>query len=318
MYRKVNMKVLGQRKEVIGSCITTCKRLAANDGEVKAYFPNLIGLSPTHPDFVKKVKEYLSNIQVVINENNVTFDTSFVFEHKSDYLKFKKREDKINEEYEKVNRSDIKSLKEALKHKIEALNTLESEKYKYGHPVKIEDYIVYRHCLFYRDVAKDMSLINVDPYIRFYIKDEAKEAERMKKINTARVNAMRNFVEISASPTKFNNAYIQMCVHKGDNVANSLLKSKTVMQTELMNFANEQPEKFNKIVNDKTSATKALIETLIARGELVRSEYNQQITTPDGGIIGANLNEAVAYFDNPANKDVRNVYEAKLEVLQKY
>jgi NAD(P)-dependent dehydrogenase (short-subunit alcohol dehydrogenase family) len=60
------------------------------------------------------------------------------------------------------------------------------------------------------------------------------------------------------------------------------------------------------------------IETLIARGELVRSEYNQQITTPDGGIIGANLNEAVAYFDNPANKDVRNVYEAKLEVLQKY
>ena len=45
---------------------------------------------------------------------------------------------------------------------------------------------------------------------------------------------------------------------------------------------------------------------LIARGELNRLQYNQNITTADGELIGANMKEAVAWFKNPNNTSVVN------------
>ena len=38
-YRRVNMKVLGQRKETIGSSVRSCQILSSNAEEVNAYFP---------------------------------------------------------------------------------------------------------------------------------------------------------------------------------------------------------------------------------------------------------------------------------------
>ena len=174
-YRKVNMKVLGQRKETIGSSITSCRVLSSNAGEVNAYFPALVGLSPNHADFTSRVKAWLSNIQFVVNENDVPLDISFVYNTKKDYLDFKKKEEAIDDEYAKVDRTNLSAIKDAIKRRVDALNTLESEKYKIGHPVNLEQYIIYRHCLLYRDVAKDTAIVNSDPSVRFYIKDYKNE-----------------------------------------------------------------------------------------------------------------------------------------------
>ena len=193
-YRKVNMKVLGQRKETIGSSISSCRILSSNAGEVNAYFPALVGLSPNHPDFTSRVKAWLSNIQFVVNENDVPLDISFVYNTKRDYLNFKRKEDAIDDEYAKIDRTNLAAIKDGIKRRVNALNTLESEKYKFGHPVNLEQYIIYRHCLLYRDVAKDTAIVNSDPSIRFYIKDENKEAEKQKKLIEYRMQAMRNFI----------------------------------------------------------------------------------------------------------------------------
>lgn len=314
-YRRVNMKVLGQRKEVIGSSVRSGQILSSNVGEVNKYFPELVGLSPNHPDFVSRVKAWLSNIQFIINENDVTLNTSFVYEHKKDYLYIKKQEDAINESYEKVDRANINAIKEALKKKLEDLNTLESSKHKYGRPQNLEQYLMYRHCLLYREVAKDVALINSDSSIRFYIKDEAKEQERQKKLVQERSTAMRNFVELSASDVKFNAVYLAIAIIRNDNLSEALLKEQAIKQTIVMNFVNDNPDKFNKLVSDKNITTKAFIETLIIRGELIRSEYNQQISTPDGTFIGSNMNEAIAWFENPNNKATRTAYENKLKLV---
>lgn len=313
-YRRVNMKVLGQRREVIGSSVRSGQILSSNAGEVNKYFPELVGLSPNHPDFIGRVKAWLSNIQFVINENDVTLNTSFVYEHKRDYINIKRQEDAINEAYEKVDRSNINAIKEALKKKIDDLNTLESSKYKYGHPQNLEEYLMYRHCLLYREVAKDTALINSDSNIRFYIKDELKEQERQKKLVQERSTAMRNFVELSASENKFNAVYLAIAIIRNDNLSEALLKDTSIKQSVVMNFVNDSPDKFNKLVADKNIITKAFIETLIIRGELVRSEFNQQISTADGTFIGSNMNEAVAWFENPDNKAARTAFENKLKL----
>ena len=314
-YRKVNMKVLGQRKETIGSSITSCRVLSSNAGEVNAYFPALVGLSPNHADFTSRVKAWLSNIQWVVNENDVPLDISFVYNTKQDYLDFKSKENVIDEEYAKVDRTNLSAIKEAIKRRVNALNTLESEKYKIGHPVNIEQYIIYRHCLLYRDVAKDTAIINSDPSIRFYIKDEAKEAEKQKKLTEYRMQAMRNFIELNASPTKRNSVYIAIVASRNENVSEALIKTDAEKNAYLMDYVNTNPDKFNKMVADKNINTRAFIETLIVRGELIRSEFNQQISTADGTLIGSNMNGAVAFFNNPDNKDMKELFENKLKMF---
>lgn len=314
-YRKVNMKVLGQRKETIGSSVRSCQILSSNAGEIAAYFPALIGISASHPDFITRVKTWLSNIQFTISENDVKLNTTFIYTKKSDYIAIKEKEDLINAEYDKVDRSNLMAIKDALKKKIEALNTLESSKYLYGRPENIEDYLMYRHCLLYREVAKDNALINSDATLRFYIKDEAKEIERQKKITQERSTAMRNFVELGANQQKFDAVYIGIAILRNDNLSEAMLKSNDVKQSIVMNFVNDSPDKFNKLVNDKHIQLKAFIETLILRGELVRPDkYNQQISTADGTFVGANMNEAIAWFENPNNKTVRTAYENKLKL----
>lgn len=314
-YRKANMKVLGQRHEVIGSSVTSCRVLSSNKGEVEAYFPQLIGLSPSNPEFISRVKAYLSNIRMNVNNENVTLNTSFVYNHKKDYINISKQEDRINAEYEKVDRANTSAIKEALKKKIDDLNTLESTKYQYGHPVALEEYLMYRHCLLYSDVAKDMALINEDSTLRFYIKDEAKEAARQKKLVDEKKHAMKHFVELCGTDEKFNAVFVQVANSQGMILSEAISKPRDEKENILINYVNENPDKFNKLVSDKTITTKAFIEVLIMRGELVRSEYNQQISTADGQHIGSNMNEAVAYFNNPNNAGVRSAYENKLKMI---
>lgn len=314
-YRKVNMKVLGQRKETIGSSISSCRILSSNAGEVNAYFPALVGLSPNHPDFTSRVKAWLSNIQFVVNENDVPLDISFVYNTKRDYLNFKRKEDAIDDEYAKIDRTNLAAIKDGIKRRVNALNTLESEKYKFGHPVNLEQYIIYRHCLLYRDVAKDTAIVNSDPSIRFYIKDENKEAEKQKKLIEYRMQAMRNFIELNASPSKRNAVYIAVVASRNENVSEALIKSDAEKNSYLMDYVNSHPDKFNKMIADKNITTRAFIETLIVRGELVRSEFNQQISTADGTLIGSNMNGAIAFFNNPDNKDMKELFENKLKMF---
>ena len=250
-----------------------------------------------------------------VNNENVTLNTSFIYNHKKDYLMIAKQEEAINAEYDKVDRANTSAIKEALKKKIEELNTLEGTKYLYGRPVDLEQYLMYRHCLLYRDVAKDLALINEDPSIRFYIKDEAKEALRQKKLVEEKKHAMKHFVELCGTDEKFNAVFVQVAIAQNMILSEAVAKAKDEKESILINYVNENPDKFNKLVSDKNVILKAFVETLIMRGELVRSEYNQQISTADGTFIGANMNEAIAYFSNPNNASAKTAFENKLKLI---
>ena len=130
-YRKANIKVLGQRTETIGSSITSCRVLSSNQGEVEAYFPALVGLSPNNPEFISRVKAWLSNIQFPVNNNDATLNITFIYNTKRDYLRFKAKEDAIEEEYSKIDRANTNVIRDAIKRRVDALNALEGEKYKY-------------------------------------------------------------------------------------------------------------------------------------------------------------------------------------------
>lgn len=314
-YRRANIKSMPPRRNIIGSSISSTRILSSNKDEVEKYFPQIIGISPNNPEFVTRVKAYLSNISFNVQEAGSTLNISFTYDKKKDYLTIKEKEEKINAKRESVARNNTAAIKEAVKVWTQEINDLESEKAKYGHPDNIEEYLLYRHCLLYRDVAKDISLINSDSSLRFYIRDENKEAERAKRLVDERRKAMRNFLALESSDKKRNAVFIQMTVNNGGNIAEAMLKTPDQQVSALMTYLNDSPDKFNDLFEDKNVEMKSFIEALIARGELIRPEYNQQISTADGTFIGSNMNEAVAYFNNPTNKPVLEAMQNKYKLF---
>lgn len=315
LYRKANDKVLPKKRDYIGSSIRSSQVLASNRAEVEAYFPQLLGISVNNENFVTRLKQYLNNIQVPVNELGVTFDCSFRFNHKRDYFAFKAREEEIEMVYKKANKQSTKDLRAALAIKINDLNNLESEQYAVGSPVNITDYILYRHCLLYRDIAKDTALINCDPFVRFYLKDDAKDKERQQKLRQEINNAKRNYIEVIGDDEMFDAVYIQYCVVAGLPIVNSLLSERMDKESQLDKFSASEPVKFNSIVKDRDLRIKSLIELLIARGEFVRSQFNQNITTQDGEFIGANMKEAIVWAKNPENENVLAAFKNKLKYI---
>ena len=313
LYRKANDKVLPKRKDFIGSSVYASRVLSANKEEVDTYFPNIIGLSPSDPNFVMRVKQYLNNIRISVDELGRSFDISFHYYHKKDYNRIKDEEDKIDRIYQTSNRQNITKLRAALKDKITRLNALESTKCKLGYPINVDDYLMYRHCLLYNDVAKDVALINSDSNIRFYFKDEQKEAEKLRKFRLEVTKAKANYVSCLAHNTLFDAVYTQFCVINNMPIISSLAENRLDREIKLDKFSSEEPIKFNKIFSNKDIKLIATIEMLIARGELVRSQYNQNITSPDGDFIGSNIGEAVAWFKNTENSSIVNALLNKLK-----
>lgn len=314
-FRRANDKTLDKRNEYIGSCVRSSRTLSANKDEVNAYFPNLIGVSPSNENYITRVKEYLNNIQVRVDELGKTINIGFHYKHKSDYLKFKAREEAIDAKFLNADRSDIKKLKKAIENKIVELNALESEKHKYGYPDNVADYLLYRHCILYNDVAKDLSIINSDKSVRFYFKDDQKEEQLQLKRRQELNNAKRNYVSLIGNEALFEAVYIQYCVIKGMPIISSLKESELIKQNNLDRFSIEEPIKFNKIYNDKDIAIKAVIEQLIANGIFIKHPHSQNIVTPEGDFIGANMQEAVAYFKNPENTNAVDAYKNKLKFV---
>ena len=313
LYRKANDKVLAKRKDFIGSSIYASRILSANKEEVDTYFPNIIGLSPADPNFITRVKQYLNNIRVSVDELGRSFDISFHYYHKKDYYHIKKEEERIEKIYQNTNRQDITKLRAALKEKITKLNSLESTKCKLGYPINVDDYLMYRHCLLYNDVAKDIAFVNTDSNIRFYFEDDQKEAEKLRKFRLEVNKAKSNYVSCLADNSLFDAVYTQFCVVNNMPVISSLAENRLNREIKLDKFSIEEPVKFNKIFNNKDVKLIASIEMLIARGELLRSQYNQNITSPDGDFIGANMNEAVAWFKNTENSSIVNALMNKLK-----
>lgn len=315
LYRKANDKVLPKRRDFIGSSVRSSQVLASNRAEVEAYFPQLLGLSPNNENFISRLKQYLNNIQVRVDELGVTFDCSFQFNHKRDYLKFKVQEEAIELQYKKANRQNIQELRKALDAKIMAINNLESQLHAYGSPVNIAEYLLYRHCLLYRDIAKDTAIINSDPYVRFYFRDDMKDRERQQKLRQEINNAKRNYVEVIGNDDMFDAVYIQYCVIAGLPIVNSMLNDRLEKEVQLDKFSTAEPVKFNNIVKDKDIEIKSFIELLISRGEFVRSKFNQNITTQDGEFIGANMKEAIAWVKDPDNSNVIDAFKNKLKYI---
>ena len=294
VYRQINRQYIQDRHDSIGGSINSARMLASNAEEMAAYMPAIVGCSANDTKFQERVSRWFQNISIPVPMDGYEFNCDFRWRRKEDYLKYAIKEQTIIEAYENADKSTAKLLKEAINNYVIELNALESTRYQYGRPDNIEHYIAFRHCLFYPDVAKDTQVIHFNPRVRFYIR--------------------RNYLDLLDDAEKFKAMFVCYCASTGTDVITSLNLDESIKEKMLDDYAIREPEKFNKMFNNNNLTTQALIEELIAKGELVRSEVNQTILTPEAAFIGSNMKEAIAYFNNPENAQFRKGLEIKVQL----
>ena len=314
-YRIKNSKVLDNRIDSLGASISSVQKLSSSIDEMSVYMPTLVGVSANNQNFVEKIQQWFNNISVKIDVLGKELDCSFTYFKSSDYEKLvKPYEESIELNFDNADTSNNNALIKAVNEKIAAIIKLESVKYKIGRPINVEQYLIYRHCLNYNDVAKDVRLGYSNKSIRFYIKDENREKVRIEREHKASINAKKNYIDLLTNREKFKAVYIQYVLCKNYPVLVYLSKSVDEQEMQLDGFSNAEPIKFNKFCDDKQLIAKSFIEQLIAKGDLIRSSYNQQISSSTGEFIGANIIQTIAYFDNPKNKEIKEAYENKLKL----
>lgn len=135
LYRKANDKIIGKRSDYIGSSISSSRTLSANKAEVETYFPNIIGLAPNNENFITRVKQYLNNFQVKVDEIGKTLNISFHYYKRETFLPLKNKKIRLMRNMMLFHVKTSINLKKLLKTKLSNLMLLKALNINMGIPI---------------------------------------------------------------------------------------------------------------------------------------------------------------------------------------
>ncbi len=346
-YSYANKDHLLEDSRLIGSSLSGVRKMLSKSAEQKAYMSDVIGISPTSPDWDTALNHYWNSLSVEIPIGGKELEIGFVydvtdsdkaaaikiFNESNKDVQFKTDEDirdYFNKKYEALVSEFNKNLANAesisdekakadtinllYKSKYDKLDLIESEKYKYATPISISDYMLWRYCLGYNHVANEIALVNKSNNIRFYLHSE----EEIKKAKEVRRNVekqrMEAFLSVVKDSDKMNKVmYALRLGHLLDTMDDNDIDIK------LNEYSLEHTSKFISTVNMSNLSTVAFIEKLIVSGLLKRLEATEIIVdyTDPTKVIGNTLSEAVSYFSNKENEKDITEYKNKLKGLPK-
>jgi hypothetical protein len=345
-YAHANRKHLIEEFRTIGSSNSAVNTIISNAGEQKAIMEQVLGLSSKSQDWDKTLKSYWHGFREEVPMDGKVLNLGFIYdiddpsrkefvnsinshiENKDDKLTTDQDlvdyiENRLLKVHDTFNKS-IKSLDKygsnrdreaaqtaAYKAKWDSISMIEGERHKVGRPIEAFDFILYRYCLNYKDVANEFALINKSANIRLYLYSEVegnKEKERIQKANT---NRYEKYLELVKD------------IEKAENVLYALGKGSTIPKNDvdkLLMLDEEsklQTELFMTIANDPQVKLKGEIEKLIVFNILNRFPGSQIIVdgTDPSKTIGNTMEEAISYFSNVSNKALVSEYRQRYKAI---
>ena len=220
------------------------------------YMPDIVSLRPDDINFRTAVEDYWNNIAVYIPKGDG-------------------KEIEVGFQYEN----------EEARNKGEADGTWETRQ-KYGKPIVLEDYLLYRYCLVYSRVANTIADIDASNRIRFYL--HTREEETRTKYNQLEQtkNATVKLLEFLADRNMVKTLlYIYERTDLEDTRDQDLF-----LWDEIKN----DPQRFITLVADEDLQTRAFIYKCISSGLLSRQPNTEVIFTDDTNILAYTINDAIA------------------------
>ena len=318
-FATINASVLGSEPFRLGPGRTAVSTMLSSGDELRVLMPVILGLDPKSVtnNWDTKVSDYWYSLSVEVkpegNELEIGFkysidDTTTFFDgtKRSGYIS------KLIKDNPTIKTSA--DLMEYVKGKDAKgnPNVAENEKYKYAMPISVEDYILWRYCLVFREVANNLEDVDKSSFIRFYLYNSAQaESDKRAKFKLEKT-AMELYQKVIADKEFVENVLhtLQLDTTGKDEIDKCML---------LESVYKDSPEKFIKIASDNQLKSKAAIERYILAGILKRLPNTDVIVDanePDK-VLGNTLIDAVSYINNEKNKVQVSQYLARIKGLNK-
>lgn len=314
-FEKMNKEVLSEPHRKVGSGITAVNKILVQSEMLRFLMPIILGTDPSSDkvNWDAIVKNYWDSLSVDVPDGGKTLETGFEFS--LDDIKREKFIQKLVKDNNIKSDEDLASF--VMGYKGDKPNVVEEEKWKYGNPINVEDYLLWRYVINYRPVANSVKDVNKSPNIRFYLytqeeRDVAKKATM--KLKQAALNEYMKFVQ-NASIDDYNDV---LSLLTPDSIKD-IVKEKDLdeKQSVIMETATSNPKHFIEIIQDKSLKTKSTIQRMISFGILKQLSGSTVIVeSADPTVtVGNNMDEAINFFNNEKNKVKLNELTAKYKAI---
>lgn len=274
----------------IGSSISAVNKMTECSDELKTYMPTILGISPTDNSWGTKINEYWNSISVPVPDHGLPLEIGFKFS-----LDDSAKAQAIKE---LIAKTKIEEKEDVIGNYI-ATRVDESNKYKYSTPINTSNYLLWRYCLNYRDVANKIEDVAKSAHIRFYIHDENIRQQIEEEIFKVKSKAETKYYEILPNRIVVENILTIF----GHNVL--MFKSEIAKHKTLRGIVDTRPNEFLNIEKDKTLQIKAFIEKCVMLNLLKRYPNSTAIVDVENNdTIGMNVDNVVVYLNDVKNKDV--------------
>lgn len=276
-YAAKNFKVLDDGHQKIGSSITGVRAMIARDDEMAAYLPKIIGVSPNSQNWGEKLENYWESMSIPVPEHGLELEVGFVYNENLPASK-----DLI------ARNKDICTSAKAFAEYVDT-EIKDEDKYMYGIPLNLGNFILFRYCSSYKPVANNIDSVNKSKDIRFYFVDQSYMDQRAEKLLKLRDEAGLAYYSVIGKIDEVRNLLYAMGL---GYESEGKTETQTIMILE--RIRNEEPQRLIEAFKDATVANKAFIERCIIRGLLSRQINSTVIqVTADNTILGNTIDEAV-------------------------
>jgi len=304
LFLAVNKAVLQEGNQHIGASIRGKRAIMLKEDELKSYMPRELGLQPNNPNFMSKLSDWFDDLTVHVPEQGLPLEIGMIYDVNSSEKKAA-----IERLFKELNveKRDDKTLAYMVENKVKVDN-----RWKFGTPINVRDYVLWRYCENYRDVANKPDDINKSKNIRFYIHDDTLARKEKEVLFALRNKATKVYINLLEDKHKVET--LLFAAGYGDSINNSTTSEKAQI---LENFKNSKPNEFIRLAEDKNLQHIAYIEKLIAYQILNRDIESGIISNPvDGEVLGKNVKEAVAFLNNADNAKLANEVKGKLNNIK--
>ncbi len=348
-YAIANKEHLVEATRVLGTTLSASNKMISYADENVAFMKEVIGLSPNSPNWDTMLGNYWHSLSVDIPIGGRTLEVGFIYDisiasrkanveaHNANASKefqintnadvVKYFETKLKEITDSCDKALTKAstlgedkdrerfISNAYKTKYTQIEELERQKYKFGSPIDVADYVLYRYCLIHSEVANEFALVDKSNNIRFYLHSED-EIKQMKKLQ---LQIERTRME-KVKEVMLDSELTEAILYAAKLPIDVATLDSTDRDLALNDYSNTNPKDFIILASNPNIKTIGLIEKYIAFGILTRIEGSNMIvsSTDASVIVGNSINEAIAFFKNEKeNKQVLSEFIARYKGLPK-
>lgn len=283
-FYKKNIESMEEGNWKIGASIKNndvCRGLKFNEEEV--YLPQLIGVQPKNDNWQKATTDYWNNISKQVPKVGIEIEVGFNWKDEENAKKGKLAK--------------------------------EEDKWNFGFPINIVDYILYRYCLVYSHVANDASEMDKSHKIRFYIYSKAEEIKTTHNALNIKNKAYGKYLEVLSNRNKVEDL-LRVIPNKDGHILYNPTLSADEQDVLLNQIMIDKPAIFIQYCDDKSLEMKSFISNCITAQKLKKVPNTETIMYGETTIIGNTIEEAVAYLNNDKNAQVLNTLRIQMGIVK--